>query len=48
MRTRLRLRETVPDDLAAIVALIEHLGYPVHEAALRRAFEPVRTTPNTR
>ena len=45
MRIRLRLREAVPDDLAAIVALVEHLGYPVHEAALRRAFELVRTTP---
>ena len=44
MRTRLRLREAVPDDLAAIVALVESLGYPVHEAALRRAFELLRMT----
>lgn len=45
MRTRLRLREAVPDDLAAIAALVEHLGYPVRGEALRRALELLRTTP---
>jgi N-acetylglutamate synthase-like GNAT family acetyltransferase len=44
MRTRLKLREAVTDDLADIVTLIGHLGYPVREDALRQTLELLRTT----
>jgi N-acetylglutamate synthase-like GNAT family acetyltransferase len=45
MRTRLRLRAAVPDDVPDIVTLIGNLGYPVREEALRPAFELLRTAP---
>ena len=45
MRARLRLRVAVVDDVADIVTLIGHLGYPVREEALRRAFELLRAAP---
>jgi len=45
MRTRLRLREAAPDDVAAIVTLIAHLGYPVCEDAMRQTLTRLRETP---
>jgi N-acetylglutamate synthase-like GNAT family acetyltransferase len=45
MRTRLRLREAAVDDVAGIVTLIAHLGYPVREETLRRTLELLRETP---
>lgn len=45
MRTRLRLREAAPDDVADIVALIAHLGYPADEQAVRRTLRLLRETP---
>jgi len=43
MRTRLRLREALSDDVAEIVTLLGHLGYPVREELLRRTLELLRT-----
>lgn len=45
MRTQLKLRAAVVDDMAEIVTLIGHLGYPVREEALRRSFELLRAAP---
>jgi N-acetylglutamate synthase-like GNAT family acetyltransferase len=45
MRTRLKFREAVADDAAAIMTLITHLGYPVREESLRRTLELLRQTP---
>ncbi len=45
MRTRLKFREAADDDVAAIMTLIAHLGYPVREEPLRRTLELVRQTP---
>jgi N-acetylglutamate synthase-like GNAT family acetyltransferase len=45
MRTRIRLREAVPDDMADILALIEDLGYPVSEPALGRTLTFLREAP---
>ena len=42
MRTRLRLREAALDDLANVVALIGHLGYPVSEDAMRQTLTRLR------
>jgi N-acetylglutamate synthase-like GNAT family acetyltransferase len=44
MRTPPRLREAVADDVPAIVALIEHLGYPVCERALGHTLTLLRET----
>jgi N-acetylglutamate synthase-like GNAT family acetyltransferase len=45
MRTPIRIREAAPDDVADIVTLIAHLGYPVREEALQRTLELLRQTP---
>ena len=45
MRTRLRLREAAPDDVADIMTLIGHLGYPVREEALRQTLTLLREAP---
>ena len=45
MRTRLKFREAVADDAAAVMTLITHLGYPVREESLRRTLELLRQTP---
>ena len=43
MRTRLKLRKASAADVADIVTLIGHLGYPVREEPLRRTLELLRT-----
>jgi N-acetylglutamate synthase-like GNAT family acetyltransferase len=45
MRTRLKFRDATADDVAHIVTLIAHLGYPVREEPLCRMLERVRQTP---
>jgi N-acetylglutamate synthase-like GNAT family acetyltransferase len=45
MRTPLRLRQAVADDVGAIVALVGHLGYPVCEQELRRTLTFLREAP---
>ena len=45
MRTRLKFRDAAAEDVAAIMTLVAHLGYPVREEALRRTLALVRQTP---
>jgi N-acetylglutamate synthase-like GNAT family acetyltransferase len=45
MRTRLKLRGAVADDVAGIGTLIAHLGYPVREDALLRTLGLLHDAP---
>ena len=45
MRTRLRIREAAAEDVADIVTLIAHLGYPAREEAMLRTLGPLREAP---
>jgi N-acetylglutamate synthase-like GNAT family acetyltransferase len=45
MRARLKLRGAVAEDVAGIVTLIAHLGYPVREDALLRTLQLLHEAP---
>jgi N-acetylglutamate synthase-like GNAT family acetyltransferase len=45
MRTRLRFREAVAEDVPDVMTLVAHLGYPAREDGVRHTLALLRATP---